>query len=397
MSLYQLALKNIRGNAFRSWVVALCALLVAGFALGTTLIMRGAQESLNLVIGRLGADMVVVPSGTTMEVERALLMGETTRVWMPRSNVQQLAAIPGVQVASPQLFLSSLANASCCSASDMFLIAYDPETDFTVTPWLDEKLGQGLRLGEAVGGAYVFVPAGEENIKLYGYFVTLKANMEPTGTGLDQSMFLTFETAQDIARLSYSQAEKPLEIPPDSVSTVMLRLEPGVKPSDVTRMIMRRVPGVTPIESLNLFQAYRKQMDGLSIGIKVAMGAALALSVLLIGLLFSMAANERRRELGAVRAMGATRRFVFQSLITEAGLLALVGGLTGIVLAVMAAFLFRQLIMISLGIPFMLPAPGSLLMEVARGLGLALGGVTVAALVPAYRISRQDPASAMRE
>jgi putative ABC transport system permease protein len=397
MSLYQLALKNIRGNAFRSWVVALCALLVAGFALGTTLILHGAQESLKLVIGRLGADMVVVPEGTTTKVERALLMGETTRVWMPRSNVQEIAAIPGVQVASPQLFLSSLANASCCSASDMFLIAYDPETDFTVTPWLEEELGQGLHLGEAVGGAYVFVPAGEENIKLYGCYVTLKANMEPTGTGLDQSMFLTFETAQDIARLSYSQAEKPLEIPPDSVSTVMIRLEPGVKPSDVTRMIMRRVPGVTPIESLNLFQAYRKQMDGLSLGITFSMGAALVLSVLLIGLVFSMAANERRRELGVLRAIGATRRFVFQSLVTEAGLLALAGGLTGIVLAVMGAFLFRQLIMISLDIPFLLPAPGSLLLEVARGLGLALGSVTVAAIVPAYRISHQDPASAMRE
>ena len=73
MNLYRLALKNIAGSAFRSWVVALCALLVAGLALGTTLIMRGAQNSLRLAIDRLGADIIVVPEGTVTQVETALL------------------------------------------------------------------------------------------------------------------------------------------------------------------------------------------------------------------------------------------------------------------------------------------------------------------------------------
>jgi len=79
----------------------------------------------------------------------------------------------------------------------LFGVEYVPgglraETDFTITPWLEKTLGHDIGLGEAVGGTHVFVPEGEQNIRLYGYFVTLKANMEPTGTGLDQSMFLTF-------------------------------------------------------------------------------------------------------------------------------------------------------------------------------------------------------------
>ena len=41
------------------------------------------------------------------------------------------------------------------------------------------------------------LPAGMTTVMLYGYNVTLKATMEPTGTGLDQSMFFTFETARD--------------------------------------------------------------------------------------------------------------------------------------------------------------------------------------------------------
>ena len=32
--------------------------------------------------------------------------------------------------------------------------------------------------------------------------MTLKANLEPTGSGLDQTMFVDFNTAKDVARLS---------------------------------------------------------------------------------------------------------------------------------------------------------------------------------------------------
>jgi putative ABC transport system permease protein len=397
VNLRQLALSNIKGSAFRSGVVALCALLVASFALGTTLILRGAENSLRLAIERLGADIVVVPEGTEARVESALLMGTTTRVWMPEETLEKVAAVPGVQAVSPQLYLSTLIDAACCAVSDMFLVVYDPQTDFTIEPWLIKTIGQHLKLGEVVGGSYVFVPEGEQNIKLYGYFVTLKANMEPTGTALDQSMFLTLETARDMARISQTMAVRPLEIPQGQISSVMVRLQPGSDPEAVALEIMHQVPGVTPIASSNLFRAYRQQMSSLRSAIVAMMGLTLALSVAMIGLVFSMAANERRRELGVLRALGATRTFVFQSLLTEAGLLALAGGLAGIGLVILTTYLFRNLIVHTLSLPILLPSPGSLLLQVGGGLSVALLSITLAAMLPAYRISRMDPANAMRE
>jgi putative ABC transport system permease protein len=397
VNLFQLALKNISGNGFRNAVVALCALLVSAFALFTTLLMRGAETSLRLAIDRLGADIVVVPEGNEAKVESALLMGMPARFWMPESNLERIAAIGDVESVSPQLFLATLTGASCCSVSDMFMIAYDPHSDFTVQPWLQRELGGPLRLGEVVGGSYISASEGAQNIKVYGYLVTLKANLEPTGTGLDQSMFLTFDTAYDIARLSQTQAESPLKIPPDSISAALIKVKPGSDPHAVAVQILQQVPGVTPIESANLFQSYRKQMTGLLRSILVILGGTWGLCVVLIALVFSMAANERRKELGVIRALGATRRFVFQSLLTEASILAFLGGATGIGLAGLAIFLFRKLIMVSLDIPFLLPSPMSLLIQIGVGLLLALFSVNLAALLPAYRISRQDPAIAMRE
>jgi putative ABC transport system permease protein len=397
MNLLRLALRSITGNAFRSWVVAICALLVASFALATTLVIRGAENSLNLTINRLGADIIVIPQGSEANVESALLMSTPTRVWMPDNIVGKVAGIPGVAAVSPQLYLSSLHNASCCSVSDMFLVAFDPKTDFTIEPWLKQKIGTGLTLGEAVGGKHVFVPVGEDNLKMYGYLISLKANLEPTGTGLDQSLFVTFDTARDMARLSAKLAESPLEIPDNSISAAMVKVAPGADAHQVAVEIYRRVPGILPVESPNLFQSYRQQMSGVLRSNLIVMGITWVLSVLLIGLVYSMAANERRRELGVLRAMGATRGFVFRSLLTEAAILALGGGLAGVALTSLAVILFRNLIIHALGLPFLFPSFLPLLGQIFGGLLLALVSVTLAALIPAYRISHQDPAVAMRE
>ena len=397
MNLYRLALRNITGSAFRSCLVALCALLVAGFTLSTTLLVCGAETSMRLAMGRLGADIVVVPMGSEAKRGSALLTGVTTRVWMPESNVAKLAAVPGVQVASPQLNLATITDAPCCSVSSMFLVAYDPATDFIIEPWLEAQIGHGLALGEAVGGAYIFTPKGQEFINMYGYSITLKANLEPTGSGLDQSMFITFETAREISRLSKTLAIVPLEIPAGKISSVFIKLAPGYDAQAVALDIIRSVPGVTPIKSPDLFQAYRRQMSGILQGILAVLGITWGISVIFISLVFTLAANERRRELGVLRSIGATRRFVFHSLVSEAGILALAGGITGTILTVLAFLTFRNQLATTIGLPFILPELPSLLGQIVIGLGVTLLSVALAAFIPAYRISHQDPAVAMRE
>ncbi|MBI5304761.1 MAG: FtsX-like permease family protein [Chloroflexi bacterium] len=398
MSLFQLAWKNISGNAFRSWVVGICALLVAAFALFTTLVLRGAETSLQLASDRLGADIVVVPLGAEAKMEGALVMGVPAKFWMPRANVEKIAALSEVESVSPQVYLETLKGASCCSVPNMFMIGYDPTTDFTIRPWLKQKFGnEGLRPGEVVGGSLISATEGDNNLRVYGSLVKLKTNLEPTGTGLDQSVFFTMDTAHDIARASYTQAESPLTIPTDQVSAVMVKVKRGADPYKVALKILNQIPDVVPIESANLFQSSRKQLAGLMGMTLSMMGLTWALAVVLIGLVFSMAANERRRELGVMRAFGANRAFIFKSLLAEAGVLAICGGASGIALAVLTVILFRQLIMVSLGIPYLLPSVDMLVLQVGGGLFLTLFSVGLAALFPALKTSRLDPAIAMRE
>ena len=397
MDLTRLALKDISRNAVRSGIIVVCAFLVAGFALATVLIVHGANDSLRLTQQRLGADIVVVPKGTEQTVEGALLMGSPVKVWMPTSSVQKILAVDGVAAASPQLYLASMINSSCCSVPNMFMVAYDPSTDFTIQPWLKAKLGSGLALGEAVGGTFVFVPPGEKNILLYGYGLTLKANLEPTGSNLDSSIFFTFETAYEMARVSKTQAKMALGVPKDYVSSVMVRVAPGSDPKKVAAEIQKTVPGVTSVNSPDLFGSFRSQIGGQRNGMLAILGVVLALSLVIIGVVFSLTVNDRRREIGVLRALGATRGGVLRSLLTGAAALALSGGLAGIVLAGLILYFFRHKLSTTFGFPFLFPSLPNLLVLVLIGLAVALGGVLLAAFIPAYRISRQDPAISMRE
>ncbi|MBC7237306.1 MAG: FtsX-like permease family protein, partial [Chloroflexi bacterium] len=327
-----LAWRNANRNAFRSWTVFICAALMAGFAVSATIVIGGARNSLRLALDRLGADIIVVPEGSERAMENAFLMGVPLRAWMPQVVINQVAAIEGVEQVSPQWFLSSLRGASCCSVPEMFLIAYDPETDFTLRPWLEEHLEGGLGLGEAIGGSYVYVPLDPGYILIYGYEITLRGNLEPTGTGLDQSMFFTMETARDIARLSPERAVEELEIPAGSVSSVMVKTRLGSEPSAIAEQIEAQVPGVVAVESSNLFHSQRLHLIGLLQSVVALLGLAWVLFVSLIGLVFVMAISERRQQIGVLRALGFTRGFVLRSLLGEGLLLALAGGSAGIAL-----------------------------------------------------------------
>lgn len=395
MTLIQFALRDISRNEFRSWTVSLAAFMVAGLVLATTLLMQGTGDSLRLTLGRLGADILVVPQGSEERVETALLMGSPTDAWMAETTVDAVRAVPGVAAASPQMYLASLEGASCCSVSSMFIVAFDPATDFTVQPWLEEELGGPLALGEAVGGAFVSEP--EEGLRIYGYPLALAANLEPTGGNLDQSMFLTFETAREVARVSVTEAVAPLEVPDGAVSSVLVRIAEGADANTVAGAILAGVPGVGVVMSPEMFESFRQQITTVRDGITLVVGLTVLLSLLLIGIVFSMATHERRREIGVWRALGATQRHVVGSLVAQAVVLAAAGGAAGALFSALGVYLFHDYIVERIGVPFLFPSTPRLALYVLVGLLAAVLVATAGALLPAIRVTRQDPASAMRE
>ncbi len=103
---------------------------------------------------------------------------------------------------------------------------------------------------------------------------------------------------------------------------------------------------------------------------------------------------QKQREIGILRAMGATRAQVMRVFLLQGALVGALGSVTGIALAVLMIDLFTRFVRGSDGLPlFAITLPPALALQVAA---LALLSGVLAAVAPARRASRMDPAQAIR-
>lgn len=121
---------------------------------------------------------------------------------------------------------------------------------------------------------------------------------------------------------------------------------------------------------------------------------AMVVGAFLVGNTLAMTVGERTRELGLLRAAGATRRQVLGIVLRQALALGIAGSALGVVLgiglaAAMIGFLASTRLALVVGLP--LP-PAGLILAFALGLGVTL----VAALAPAARAAGLAPLDALR-
>ncbi len=145
------------------------------------------------------------------------------------------------------------------------------------------------------------------------------------------------------------------------------------------------------------------EQAGLAITLVTLLFALVSLAILLVAGMniahsFFRAVAERRRELGLLRALGATERDLASLLLTEAAALGVVGGLLGVLVAWLSATA------IDLAAHRFVPdfpfKPDSFFVfsfgVLAIGMGASLLACLLGALLPARLAARVDPAAALQ-
>jgi len=390
---WQFIFKSMRRRAFRNFATVLTFAVVIGSIMIATFLTGGASNSARAGMERLGADLLVVPEEFELDADAIIITGKPSTFFVNGSAMDGIRLVEGVEQAAPQTFIATL-SASCCALPTQ-LIAFNSTLDFTVRPWLDDELGRPLERDEIILGNQISGEIGE-SLVFFGHPFYVAGILEPTGTGVDQSIFVQDTDALVMAKESFELSWEPILIKPGEISAILVKLSPGADADEVSARIEETVPGVSVISSNNLAKKIDAQLTSTVSSLYLMAGAVTIVSIPLIATVSSLVANERRREIGLLRMMGAKKSFVFQAILMEALLLALIGAIIGTVGSSLFIVIFKDLITTNLGIPFLWPGLDTLLLQVWLVMLAAISLGALSALYPAIVASRADPYDAIR-
>ncbi len=390
------SVQHLRHRPVRAILLVL-AVAVGGGAGFTASVLRAAiQESTSVGMNRMGADLLIVPRGTAVNVAAALLTVEPTDRTIDAATVEAIARLPGVAMAAPQRYFA-LPSADGHGQDD--LVAFEPGRDFTITPWLSMKLDRPLRRGDViVGGRRPEVPGG--TAMLFGRSLTVYGKLALTGVGpFERTYFVTFETAADIAAAARETVGREVLDPSrDRCSALLVRLKVGATTEQI-RFATANMQDIQIVTGNGLNTSVRHTLTSILGGAVTFTILMLATTAIMAGAMYSSLLGERRREIGLLLAVGMRPREVARLILAEAALTTGLGGLCGIILGGAALLLIERSMgftFASRQVPFTWPPLGAVLqmgaVAVASCCAVGIGG----ALVPALQAIRREPYALVR-
>jgi putative ABC transport system permease protein len=396
LSLFYLAVRNIRRKLFRTVSIVLSVAVVSGTLFSATMVIYSVKRSIDVGTERLGADILVVPAAAETKARTALITGEPSTFYMPRTILGQVSKVEGVEKVTPQVFIES-SQFSCCYVANVLLVGFDPSTDFSITSWLSDFSAGKFKENDIIVGREIPTLKGR-TLKFYGHEFNVVGVLAPTGMHyLDNSAFMTMDSAYRMAAESSKKALKALDVTPDQISTVLVKVAEGYTPQRVAVKINYAVDGVKAIASSEVISTVKEQLSKLFSYLITIGGIVWVMALLLIAVVFSMIVNERQREIGLFRALGAKKGFMFRLLITEASLLTTAGGLIGVVCGGVLVFSFKNLITRELNVPYLWPPVTFTVALLVGCIVVSLITGVLAALYPASISARMEPYNAIRK
>lgn len=333
-------------------------------------------------------------------------LGDPYRYLLPAStDAFSTAGVGGVRAITPRLAFNGLISKADSTVSFVGE-GIDPEREAPISRALTIRSGSnltndksnGVLLGEGLA-ANLGAAAGDTVVLLA---TTAKGGINAVELQV-AGTFATITKAYDdsVLRTSVEVARRLMAV--DGATSWVVLLDDTAHTASAVETLREKLPAtefeIVPWNELADF--YNKTVELFSRQIGVVRLLIALIVILSISNTLSMAVIERTSEIGTSMAIGVRRRGILGLFLCEGALLGVVGGVTGVVLGLLAAQLIS-----SIGIP-MPPPPG-----MARGyigqieitLSLAIDAfllafvtTLIASLFPAWKASRMNIVDALRQ
>ncbi len=379
-------LKELRRHRTRS------ALTISGVALSVCVLVsllglgNGYRTSLIHSIDRLGYHVLVTSKGCPYEAATLLMQGGVIPMYMDEAIHREIIRDADVATAT-RLFLGTLSGDregfSLVMGIEASFLEMKPWLTFQRGGWFKDGTTDEVILGYSVAAYYRKNIGDDFPLKGLGQNFRVRGVFDRSGTQDDGTIFVPLGVAQRL----FDKKEKLTGV--------------GVKLKDISRIdgFSERVFEMPSVQVITMAQVQRTLLDLLGTArFFIGTVAIVAVAIAVLGVMNAMliAVFERTREIGVMRAVGASRWDIFALIWAEALLICALGGVAGGGVAVLGSYMASEAVRAIL--PF---APAGMLVQIdgtllIGGIAMAVGMGILAGTIPGWRASRLHPIAWMR-
>jgi putative ABC transport system permease protein len=396
-ALGNLSIKNLLRRPGRALALSLLAALLSFSALGGTLLVYGLQSGLTNLESKLGADIMVVPyeATTKSSFSDMILQGNPGYFYMSESVTDKINTYDGIGQISTQFYLASTSS-GCCDYK-VQIIGYDPDTDFTITPWLRDNYSGNVGDLEIVVGNELNAFPGD-SLRFFDVTCKVVAKLEETGSYLDTAVYTNMNTIKAMIEGAKNNGMHTFDsVDPDNlVSSVLINVADGYSVDEVLNNINIHTKKAEAVRTQNMLSDVSSGLINISGIITVLLAAVWIISLIVLFIAFSMIANERKKEFAILRGMGASRKELSRIILREAFYVCAAGSLIGAAISSAALSLFGNLIRSSLNLPFILPSVQYFILLFALSVAASIIAGMLASALCVSKASHIDTAYILR-
>ncbi|SER91985.1 ABC transporter permease [Salipaludibacillus aurantiacus] len=338
----------------RRTLLLLSSFMLTGFVLFSSIYMfQSVSNGAELLEGRAGADLII----SSGKFNPYSLTGEKDTYFNGKQLLEFLGKNEHITAVAPQLYLETISTVCCGTEGNFPVVAIDPKNDFTLKPFqvLSEPLGdKEVVIGAKAGGDRFIFHAGDEQIQekvlLFYETYTVKDSLFQTGSGIDDTIYMSLHEAENIITSPFYIKE----LPENPLSAVFVQVDEG-ETDTAANEIEEKFPHLHlqfGNELKGNLQQFLQPMKVLSFGVVILV---LGMNILQVLTQFIGIVNERKQELGMLRVMGASKWQVGKLMLLEAWLAGAGGGALGIILSFAVFYDQKDLILIVIELPLIFP------------------------------------------
>jgi putative ABC transport system permease protein len=410
--IFRLSLSHVKKSKMRSWLTIIGIVIGVAAVVAIISIGQSMQESVQSQLGSLGADLITVTPGYSRASGGGGGGGGSTgstSINLTDKDANMIKQVSGVLYVNgmvsgnSDIRLGTEKTSVSITGVDTAVWRSMVTTQLETGRYLQPGDSNAVVIGYALAHTTFLQPItlnrpitiGSKNFKVVGILVSSGGGFG--GGGGDNAVYMSADYARDVITENVSR---------NTFTSIMVKVADKTLVNNITSDIVQKLMASRHVNqrtrdfTVTAYATIQEQITSITSTISLFLAAIAAVSLLVgavgIANTMFMSVMERTRQIGLLKALGATDNEVMELFLMESGLFGFVGGLLGIICGMLIS-----VIVVSLGLLAIGPGEGTMnivispqLIIFALAFSILVG--IISGVVPARTAAKMSPVDALR-